>query len=103
VDPALAHAQLARQSGLSARQLRHRFTAELGLNPSAYRRWRRLRHAIAAVGRGATLTEGALEAGFADGAHFSRVFHAQFGMAPSQAFASVQFVGSLAGSSRSRR
>lgn len=83
--------ELARHAGLSARQLRHRFTAEMGINPSAYRRWRRLRHAIAAVRRGATLTEGALEGGFADGAHFSRVFQAQFGMAPSQAFASVQF------------
>jgi AraC-like DNA-binding protein len=92
--------ELARRSGLSARQLRHRFTAELGINPSAYRRWRRLRHAIMAVGRGATLTEGALEGGFADAAHFSRVFQAQFGMAPSQAFASVHFAGSPAGSSR---
>jgi AraC-like DNA-binding protein len=73
--------ELGRQSGLSARQLRHRFTAELGINPSAYRRWRRLRHAIAAIGRGATLTESAHEGGFADGAHFSRVFQAQFGMA----------------------
>jgi AraC-like DNA-binding protein len=91
--------ELARQSGLSARQLRHRFTAELGINPSAYRRWRRLRHAIAALGRGATLTESAFEAGFADGAHFSRVFQAQFGMAPSQAFASVRLVDSVAGSS----
>jgi len=41
--------ELARQAGLSARQLRHRFSAELGINPSAYLRWRRLRRAIAAV------------------------------------------------------
>jgi AraC-like DNA-binding protein len=93
-DGKLGIGELARHSGLSARQLRHRFTAELGINPSAYRRWRRLRHAIVAVGRGATLTEGAHEGGFADGAHFSRVFQAQFGMAPSQAFASVHFADS---------
>jgi AraC-like DNA-binding protein len=87
--------EFARRAGLSVRQLRQRFTEELGINPSAYLRWRRLRRAIAAVAAGATLTEGALEGGFADGAHFSRVFQAQFGMAPSQAFSSVQFAGAL--------
>lgn len=87
--------QLAQQSGLSMRQLRHRFTEELGINPSAYLRWRRLRRAISAIERGATLTRAALEGGFADGAHFSRVFQAQFGMAPSQALSSVRFAGPL--------
>lgn len=87
--------QLARQAGLSLRQLRHLFTEELGLNPSAYLRWRRLRHAFACIERGATLTEAAMAAGFADGAHFSRVFQAQFGMAPSQALLSVEFRGPL--------
>jgi AraC-like DNA-binding protein len=85
--------QLQRRSGLSARQLRHRFTQELGLNPSAYLRWRRLRQAIAAIEQGATLTEAAMAGGFADGAHFSRVFQTQFGMAPSQALSSVRFGG----------
>jgi AraC-like DNA-binding protein len=88
-------AQRAQQSGLSARQLRHRFTEEIGLNPSGYLRWRRLRRAFAAIERGATLTEAAVEGGFADGAHFSRVFQAQFGMAPSQALSSVHFGGPL--------
>ena len=92
--------KLARQSGLSVRQLRHRFTQEIGINPSAYLRWRRLRHAIAAIEAGATLTEGALAGGFADGAHFTRVFQAQFGMAPSQAFASVHFGGPQPASAR---
>lgn len=87
--------ELAQQSGLSLRQLRHHFTDELGINPRAYLRWRRLRHAIAAIEQGATLTQAALEGGFADGAHFSRVFQAQFGMAPSQALASVRFGGPL--------
>jgi AraC family transcriptional regulator len=87
--------QLARQAGLSLRQLRHLFTRELGINPSAYLRWRRLRRAFASIERGATLTEAAMEAGFADGAHFSRVFQAQFGMAPSQALSSAEFGGPL--------
>jgi len=87
--------ELARRSGLSVRQLRHRFTEELGLNPSAYLRWRRLRRALAAIERGATLTAAALEGGFADAAHFARVHRAQFGMTPSQALSSVRFGGSL--------
>jgi AraC-like DNA-binding protein len=87
---------LAAQSGLSVRQLRHCFTEELGLNPQAYLRWRRLRRAFLAIERGATLTEAAVEGGFADGAHFSRVFQAQFGMAPSLALSSVRFAGPLA-------
>jgi len=88
-------APLARQAGLSPRQLRHRFTEEVGLAPRAYLRWRRLRRSVAAIERGATLTEAAVAGGFADGAHFSRVFHAQFGMAPSQALSSVRFGGAL--------
>lgn len=88
--------QLARQSGLSLRQLRHHFTEELGINPRAYLRWRRLRRAIASIEQGASLTHAALEGGFADGAHFSRVFQAQFGMSPSQALSSIRFGGPLA-------
>jgi AraC-like DNA-binding protein len=100
--PQLSLAALARQAGLSPRQLRHQFTQEIGINPSAYLRWRRLRRAAAAIESGATLTEGAIEGGFADGAHFSRVFHAQFGMTPSQAFSSVHFASRAVGSARDR-
>jgi AraC-like DNA-binding protein len=87
--------ELAKQSGLSTRQLRHRFTEELGINPSAYLRWRRLRRALTAIQDGASLTQAAMAGGFADGAHFSRVFQAQFGMSPSQAASSVRFGGAL--------
>jgi AraC-like DNA-binding protein len=87
--------ELARQSGLSMRQLRHRFTEDLGINPQSYLRWRRVRRAMDAVARGASLTEAAVEAGFADGAHLSRVWHAQFGMSPNQAVSLVHFRGRL--------
>jgi AraC-like DNA-binding protein len=94
-EHAISMTSLARQSGLSARQLRHRFTQEVGINPRAYRRWRRLRRAVAAIERGASLTEAALEAGFTDGAHFSRVFLAMFGTPRSAALAAVRFGGPL--------
>jgi AraC-like DNA-binding protein len=87
--------QLAQQSGLSIRQLRQRFTEQLGIGPRAYLRWRRLRRAFESIERGATLTVAAMEGGFADGAHFSRVFQSQFGMPPSQALLSVRFAGRL--------
>lgn len=87
--------ELAQRSGLSMRQLRHRFTEDLGINPRAYLRWRRVRRAMDAIAAGASLTEAAIESGFADGAHLTRVWHAQFGMAPNQAVSSVHFRGRL--------
>lgn len=87
--------ELARRSGLSMRQLRHRFTEELGINPQAYLRWRRVRRAMDAIARGASLTTAAIEAGFADSAHLSRVWRAQFGMAPNRAVSLVHFRGKL--------
>jgi AraC-like DNA-binding protein len=86
---------LVQQSGLSFRQLRHRFTEELGISPRGYLRWRRLRRAIGSIERGASLTDAAIDGGFADGAHFSRVFKAQFGLAPSRALSSIRFGGPL--------
>jgi len=89
----LSLAQLARRAGLSARQLREVFVRDTGLTPRAYLRWRRLRRAVASIREGASLTMAAMDAGFADGPHFSRVFHAQFGMSPNRAFASLRFEG----------
>jgi AraC-like DNA-binding protein len=83
--------QLARRAGLSERQLREVFVRDTGLTPRAYLRWRRLRHAVASIREGASLTMAAMHAGFADGPHFSRVFHAQFGISPHSAFASMRF------------
>jgi AraC-like DNA-binding protein len=84
-------AQLARRSGLSERQLRDVFVRDTGLSPRAYLRWRRVRRAVTSIREGASLTQAAVQAGFADGAHFSRVFRSQFGMSPTSAFASLQF------------
>lgn len=92
----LSLTQLARRSGLSERQLREVFVRDTGLTPRAYLRWRRIRRAVASIREGASLTMAAMDAGFADGPHFSRVFHAQFGMSPHRAFASMRFGGALA-------
>ena len=82
-------ATLSRQAGLSPRQMRHTFVRDVGLPMRAYQRWRRLRRAFAAVEEGASLSAAAAAAGFADGAHLSRVFRQQFGITPTQALGSI--------------
>jgi transcriptional regulator GlxA family with amidase domain len=74
---------LARYVGISARQLERAFRAELGLSPMAFYRQLRLEYARSLLlGRRASITQIALDCGFADGAHFSREFGARFGVTP---------------------
>ncbi|WP_106401096.1 helix-turn-helix transcriptional regulator [Actinocorallia populi] len=76
---------VAAQVGLSGSRLRHLFTEQLGLPFTACVRWARLQAAMAVVRDGGTLTAAAHAAAFTDSAHLTRVFHAMFGLAPSQA------------------
>lgn len=71
-------------AGLSASRFQHLFTAEVGVPFRRYRGWQRLRTAIRAAAAGASLTDAAYAAGFADQAHFSRAFRATFGAPPSR-------------------
>lgn len=76
-------AQLAARIGLSARQLERRFLDDLGDTPAGVFRAMRLdygRWLIETVGR--TVGEAAQSAGFADGAHFARLFRKRWGIAP---------------------
>jgi AraC-like DNA-binding protein len=82
-------ARLSHDAGLSPRQMRHTFARDIGLPMRAYVRWKRLRRAIVAVEAGASLSAAATAAGFADSAHLTRVFRAQFGMTPSQGLSAV--------------
>jgi len=74
--------QLAQQVHLSPSRFQHRFVQHSGMAVRPYLRWLRLLTALAVIARGASLTEGAVEAGFADAAHFSRTFRRHFGFAP---------------------
>lgn len=69
-------------SGLSASRLRHLFVEQTGLPFKTYLLWLRLTRAVEALAAGATLTQAAHDAGFADSAHFSRTFRRMFGVAP---------------------
>lgn len=76
-------AWLARQVGLSERQLARLFVEEFGRPPGAYIRGTRLRYARWLLQNSdETVTEVALRTGFADCAHFVRQFRCEFGEPP---------------------
>jgi AraC-like DNA-binding protein len=68
---------------LSASRFNHLFRAEMGVSFRSYRVWSQVRAAMVALGTNPTLTRAALEAGFVDSSHFSRMFRQTFGMTPS--------------------
>jgi AraC-like DNA-binding protein len=87
---AWAHAQLdnpigladaADLVGLSKARLRHLFVEQTGLPFRTYLLWLRLTKGLEAFAAGASLTDAAHDAGFADSAHFSRTFRRMFGTA----------------------
>ncbi|MCX4527984.1 MULTISPECIES: AraC family transcriptional regulator [unclassified Streptomyces] len=75
--------QAAEVACLSESRLAHLFQAQLGLPFRPYVLWLRLMRAAELASRGHSLTDAAHGAGFADGAHLSRVWRRMFGMAPS--------------------
>ena len=87
--------ELARASGVSGTRLVHLFRAQVGLPIRRYVLWLRIKRAAEAVVRGASLTEAAYAAGFADGPHLSRTFRAMFGTNPSLVMPFMEFAGSL--------
>lgn len=83
---------LAQASGLSGSRLSHLFSEQAGVPLRPYVLWLRLQRAAEAMGHGATLTEAAFHAGFADGAHLTRVFRRMFGLRPSEVANCVEWV-----------
>lgn len=66
--------------------LSHAFTDIIGIPMRRFVLWARLRAAVTVARDGGTLTEAAAMAGFADAAHFTRVFREAFGTTPSLLF-----------------
>ncbi|RJL23931.1 helix-turn-helix transcriptional regulator [Bailinhaonella thermotolerans] len=85
-------AEVARAVHLSDSRLSHLFTSQLGLPFRPYVLWMRLRMALSPLADGATLTEAAHAAGFADAAHLTRVVRRMMGQAPSTLAAGVQWL-----------
>lgn len=77
-------ADLARERCISPSRFRHLFREETGMPFSGYKLWLKTRAAIRELSlRGGDFSRAAFTAGFADQAHFSRIFRRSFGMAPS--------------------
>lgn len=98
LDPRLAHAleyiranvrhpislgDVAAAVSLSESRFRHLFVAQTGSSFRAYLLWLRINLAIEAVMAGASWTEAAHGAGFADSAHLTRTHKRVFGIEPS--------------------
>jgi AraC family transcriptional regulator len=71
---------VATQMGLSPGRARHLFVQHTGLPFRTYLLWQRLMRALELFVGGASLTDAAHGAGFADSAHLSRTFRRMFGI-----------------------
>jgi AraC-like DNA-binding protein len=80
LDAALTINEAAHGVGLSPSRASHLFVEETGLPFRTYVLWLRVVRAVDAHTKGASLTEAAQEAGFADSAHLSRTFKRMFGL-----------------------
>lgn len=75
-------ADAAAAAALSPSRFRHIFVEETGTSFRSYLLWLRLNVAIEAATAGATWTNAAHDAGFADSAHLSRTHKRMFGIEP---------------------
>jgi AraC-like DNA-binding protein len=85
--PDVAIAELARELGVSERQLRRRVSAVVGYGPRRLARILRLGQALEAARAGGELARVAHESGYADQAHFANDCRALAGVSPSQLLA----------------
>lgn len=71
--------EAASRAGLSASRFQHLFAAEVGVPYRRYRAWQRMLAAIREITSGASFTEAAHAAGYADQPHFAHDFRRMFG------------------------
>lgn len=77
-------AELARDAGASTRTIQRLFLAETGLPFAQWRQRLRLLHGATLLGGGMSVTEAALEAGYAGTSAFTAAFRKHFGVTPSR-------------------
>jgi AraC-like DNA-binding protein len=80
LDEPLSLTRVARHVNLSPSRASHLFVEQVGLPLKTYILWLRLQKAVQRYSEGATLTDAAHGAGFADSAHLSRTFRRMFGL-----------------------
>jgi AraC-like DNA-binding protein len=77
-------AELEAVTGLTRYDLARQFRSMYGTSPYRYLLMRRLNHARDLLARGRALSAVAVDVGFADQAHFARMFKATFGLTPAR-------------------
>jgi AraC family transcriptional regulator len=82
IDEPISLSSVAAAVNLSPSRLRHLFVGETGVSCKAFILWERLNVALALGFGGASWTEAAHAANFADSAHLTRTCRRMFGMAP---------------------
>ncbi len=80
------------QVHVSPGRFMHRFKELTGIPWRPFLLWSRLLSAVLQLKHGGALTEVAMAAGFADSAHFSRTFKANFGITPSKVMQYSRFI-----------
>jgi AraC-like DNA-binding protein len=84
--------ELAEAVCLSKDWLVHLFQREAGISLRKYEQTIKLHAAAAFVNRGVSMTEVAALAGFADSAHFSKMWKQHYGLPPNRMFSGHQYV-----------
>lgn len=92
LNATLTLAQIAATVHLSGSRFAHLFTEQIGIPFRRYVLWARIKRAVSIALAGEQLTTAAIEAGFADQAHFTRVFRRTFGFSPSTVIKNSRFV-----------
>jgi AraC-like DNA-binding protein len=82
LDVRISLGDLSTVTGLPPSRLLRAFARDVGVSPHAYQRQGRLRLATRLIRAGWRLSDAALAAGFADQAHFTRLFQRTMGIPP---------------------
>lgn len=85
----MPQSELASRLGMERTQALRYFTRSTGQGFREFKLWSALQHATVAMAGGALVRTAAMDAGFADTAHLSRVFRHVFGLTPSEAIAGL--------------
>lgn len=85
----MSQGELARRLSMERTRALRCFKAATGQTFREFKRWSSLQHAAQLMAEGALVRTAAMDAGFADTAHLSRVFRRGFGLTPSAAIAGL--------------
>ena len=85
----MSQGELARRLHMERTRALRCFKAATGQTFRDFKRWSALQHAAQRMAEGALVRTAAIDAGFADSAHLTRVFRHGFGLTPSAAIAGL--------------